>query len=363
MIRDFNNQEVTLDDLEQNNNKTDKNKPKVQFLMRFSLVFSNISTHIFLFVLIVITSLFFGLRYTYYNYKVDLITNAHKIKPSIPKLKEVYNEALQVVEEVKRETDKNSSDSLINKIDEIKTIVKEVTEFANEFNDRSKKVEPKVKEVIEDGKQVTTHLEQITKEIETLKSTGNGIANRFRRSLGVPFGLGTLVNGVDNDFRSVNESVTKITNLAKQLSEEGKKITANVETIKKEVDYFSKKSEIPLRDIEKLKEIYRQKFPLFERNNKRLQEIWSKLMGIFNQFTVEKTQSNYYNHLIYILLFLIIDSIVLLVLTYMSMISKTMKKILLFYIFGILSFNPFVWVSVVISFLSRPIKNRKRKFS
>ncbi|ADK70049.1 methyl-accepting chemotaxis protein [Mycoplasma mycoides subsp. mycoides] len=363
MIRDFNNQEVTLDDLEQKNIETNKNKPKVQFLMRFSLVFSNIFTHIFLLVLIVITSLFFGLRYTYYNYKVDLISNAHKIKPSIPKLKEVYKEALEVVEEIKRETDKNSNDSLINKIDEIKAIVKEVTKFANEFNDRSKKVEPKVKEVIEDGKQVTTNLNKITKEIEGLWKIGDSLTNRVRRSLNVFSALDSLANTANNDFRSVSESVTKITELAKKLSVEGEKITTNVEIIKKEVDYFSKKSEIPLKNIEKLKEIYRQKLPIFERNNKKLQEIWDKLMGIFNQFTVEKTESNYYNHLIYILLFLIIDSLALLVITYMSMISKTMKKILLFYIFGILSFNPFVWVSVVISFLSRPIKNRKRKFS
>ncbi|CEA10375.1 hypothetical protein MCCPILRI181_00006 [Mycoplasma capricolum subsp. capripneumoniae] len=141
-----------------------------------------------------------------------------------------------------------------------------------------------------------------------------------------------------------------------------KKITSNVEIIKNEVEYFTGKSKEPLKDIDKIKQIYDKKFPIFEKNNKKLQEIWNKLMGIYNEFTVKETKKDYYNYVIYILLFLIIDSLILLVITYMSMISKTIKKLLLFYIFGLLSFNPIVWVSIIINLFSRPIKNRKNKF-
>ncbi|WP_434335411.1 methyl-accepting chemotaxis protein [Mycoplasma leachii] len=362
MINDF--QEITLEDLEQNNFKLKENKVKFQFLMRFSLVFSNILTHIFLFLLIIISGLFFGLRYTYYNYKVDLITNVDKIKPSIPKLKEIYKEALEVVDEVKKETDKNSKDSLINKIDEVRGIVKEITSIAREFDEKSKEVKPKVDEVIKDGNQVTKHLDEVTKEIEKLQKNGSGIVGRISRNVPDDLNvLGTIANEFVGDVNSVKDSVEKIAELAKKISEEGKKITSNVEVIKNEVEYFTGKSKEPLKDIDKIKQIYDKKFPIFEKNNKKLQEIWNKLMGIYNQFTVEETKSDYYNYIIYILIFLIIDSLALLVITYMSMISKTIKKVLLFYIFGLLSFNPIVWVSIIISLFSRPIKNKKNKFS
>ncbi|WP_231992260.1 hypothetical protein [Mycoplasma putrefaciens] len=323
--------------INQNDEQIKNSKPaKSENFFKYCLMLSNAFSYLFLLILVICSGIFFSLNFLYSNYKIDIINNHYKISEQIPKAKKIYHEAITIVEEVKKEADPNSPDSLVKLIDKIKDISKDINNLTNNFSGDFDKIKNDISELTSKATEIKGSVDKILEQ-----------ANKI-----------TSLPSNSSDIEQIKKSIEEVNKTTKELETKFQGISSKIaETTSKINQIVNNQSNDSLTKIREVQEIINKKLPVYEKNSDKLKWIINESNAIYNEFLVDEIDESYYWYVPYTLGGLIISNIMLVIVSYLTMMRLTKFKISLFYIFALASANPIVWVFMIISIFSRPFKN------